>query len=63
MTEPDYNMMSNSELLTYVRQHPEDNEAFYAFVDRKRAASPNAVPMTVEQAEIELEQRINQRSQ
>nr|WP_190691733.1 hypothetical protein [Nostoc sp. FACHB-110] len=51
--------MSDGELLAYVKQHPEDNEALYAYVDRKRAGS-NAVPITLEQAEIELKQRINQ---
>ncbi|MBE9053940.1 hypothetical protein IQ243_26785 [Nostocales cyanobacterium LEGE 11386] len=59
MTKNEYNAMSDVDLLAYVKQHPEDKEAFYAYVDRKRATS-NAVPMTLEQAEIELQRRINQ---
>ena len=54
MTTLDYSAMSDNDLLTYVKQHPEDNEAFYAYVDRKRAASVHATPMTLEEAEIEL---------
>ena len=60
MTKIDYKAMSDSDLLAYVKQHPEDQEAFYIYVDRKRTGS-NAVPMTIEQAEIELEKRINQK--
>ena len=60
MTTLDYSAMSDSDLLAYVKQHPEDNEAFYTYVDRKRAASGNATPMTLEQAEIELQRRVNQ---
>ena len=60
MTILDYSAMSDSDLLTYVKQHPEDNEAFYAYVDRKRAVSTNATPMTLEEAEIELQRRVSQ---
>ncbi|WP_193200462.1 DUF6887 family protein [Nostoc sp. MG11] len=59
MTQVNYKTMSDIDLLAYVKQHPEDQEAFYVYVDRKRAAS-NAVPMTLEQAEIELQRRVNQ---
>jgi hypothetical protein len=58
MNQLNYQTMSDAELLTYVRQHPEDKQAFYVYVDRKRAASPQAVPMTVEDALSELEERI-----
>ena len=61
MTSFDYSTMSDNDLLAYVKQHPEDNEAFYAYVDRKRADNANATPMTLEQAEIELQKRVNQR--
>ena len=60
MTKIDYKAMSDSDLLAYVKQHPEDQEAFYAYVDRKQAVS-NAVTMTIEQAEIKLQKRINQK--
>jgi hypothetical protein len=59
MTKMNYKTMSDVDLLAYVKQHPQDNEAFYTFIDRKRANS-NTVPMTIEQAEIELERRFAQ---
>ena len=60
MTSLDYRTMSDNDLLAYVKQHPEDNEAFYTYVDRKRLLNTNATPMTLEQAEIELQRRIKQ---
>jgi len=60
MTTLDYSAMSDNDLLAYVKRHPEDNEAFYAYVDRKRATSVNVTPMTLEQAEIELQRRVSQ---
>lgn len=60
MTTLDYSAMSDNDLLAYVKQHPEDNQAFYTYVDRKRAASVNATPMTLEQAEIEFQRRVHQ---
>ncbi|MDJ0616970.1 MAG: hypothetical protein QNJ63_09525 [Calothrix sp. MO_192.B10] len=58
MNQLNYQDMSDSELLTYVKQHPEDKQAFYVYVDRKRAASPQAVPMEVEDALFKLEEII-----
>lgn len=39
--KPDFQKMSMKELRTYVLEHREDDEAFYALVDRRRAANPN----------------------
>ncbi|MGB3649865.1 MAG: hypothetical protein WBA41_01455 [Rivularia sp. (in: cyanobacteria)] len=60
MNQLNYQTMSDAELLSYVREHPEDKQAFYTYVDRRRAASVNSVPMTIEEAEAELEKRIRQ---
>ncbi|MUG95327.1 hypothetical protein F7734_24360 [Scytonema sp. UIC 10036] len=60
MTKLNYNAMSDNDLLNYVKQHPEDNEAFYTYIDRKRAANPNPKPMSIEEAEAELQRRVSQ---
>ncbi len=41
--KPDFQSMSMKELRTYVLEHREDDEAFYALVDRRRAANPNPI--------------------
>ena len=58
MNPLNFEVMSDTELFAYIKQHPEDKQAFYVYVDRKRAASPQAVPMTVDDALSELEERI-----
>ena len=40
---PNFQEMSLKELRTYVLEHREDDQAFYALVDRTEAANPNAV--------------------
>jgi hypothetical protein len=60
MMQPNFNSMSDSELKSYILQNPDDIHAFYAYVDRMHAANPNPVLMTVEEAEVELERRIEQ---
>lgn len=60
MTQPNFESMSDNELKSYVLQNRDDIHAFYAYVDRMHAANPNPVLMTVEEAEIELERRIQQ---
>lgn len=35
--KPNFSEMSLKELRTYVIQHPDEDEAFYAFVDRSKA--------------------------
>lgn len=60
MSQLNYETMPDAELLNYVRQHPEDKQAFYTYVDRRRATSVESAPMSVEEAEAELERRICQ---
>lgn len=60
MNPLNFEVMSDTELLAYVRQHPEDDKAFYVYVDRKRAASPHAVPMKIDDALLQLEERIRE---
>ncbi len=52
--------MSDNDLLNYVKQHPEDREAFYTYIDKKRAANPNPKPMSIEEAKAELQRRVSQ---
>jgi hypothetical protein len=40
MNPLNFEVMSDTELLAYIRQYPEDKQAFYVYVDQKRAASP-----------------------
>ena len=42
MSKPHFNAMSEAELRAYVYQHRDDQEAFYAFVDRLQAKPPSA---------------------
>ncbi|KAF3888468.1 MULTISPECIES: DUF6887 family protein [Nostocales] len=60
MTKLNYNAISDNDLLNYVKQHSEDNEAFYTYIDSKRAAQPDPKPMSVEEAEAELQRRVGQ---
>jgi hypothetical protein len=65
--KPDFNAMTKAELRAYLIPHPNNREAFYAFVDRFTAdASPETFPMARSQDEIEavaklIEQRIEQK--
>jgi hypothetical protein len=52
MTKPNYDAMSKAELRAYVIAHQDDQEAFYAFVDRLTAKPPSAIypaDMTLEE--------------
>lgn len=53
--KPEFQNMSMKELRTYVLEHREDDEAFYALVDRREAANPNRIvyapPKTPEERE------------
>ncbi|MBN4005391.1 hypothetical protein [Nostoc sp. LPT] len=59
MTQPDYQAMSDKDLLAYVRSHPQNTEAFHAYMDRL-AARPGVVCTTDEEIQAELRKRINQ---
>ena len=58
----DFNAMTKAELRAYLIGHPNEREAFYAFVDRFTAdASPETIPMARSQSEIkEIEQKVEQ---
>lgn len=60
MTQPNFADMSDTELRAYVLQNPNNTEAFHAYVDRLHAANPNPTLMSIEEAEAELERRVNQ---
>ncbi|BAY92408.1 MULTISPECIES: DUF6887 family protein [unclassified Tolypothrix] len=60
MTQPNFADMTDAELRVYVLHNPNNTEAFYAYVDRLHAANPNPKLMSIEEAEAELEKRVNQ---
>jgi hypothetical protein len=54
-----FSAMSKSELRAYVIAHPEDKDAFHAFVDRFTAeASPETFDLPKSNAEIEEVERL-----
>ncbi|MFB2770229.1 hypothetical protein ACE1AT_13215 [Pelatocladus sp. BLCC-F211] len=60
--KPNFEQMSLDELKAYVLAHRDDDEAFSVYVSRKRAANPNAIPMTIEEAEADLQRRFGQQA-
>ena len=62
---PNFNKMTKRELRAYLVAHPNEREAFYAFVDRFTAdASPETFAMPQSQTEIEeIEKLIQQKVQ
>ncbi len=60
--KPDFKNMTRADLRAYIITHPDDKEAFYAFVDRFTAeASPET--FAVSQSQSELEKLIRQKVQ
>ncbi len=59
MTQDNFDKMSDTELLTYVRMHPNKTEAFHKYMDRFDAR-PGVLCTTDEEFEAELRKRINQ---
>jgi len=53
MTELNFEKMSRQELLAYVRQHPQNTEAFHKYMDML-AIAPGRVKITAEQIDTEL---------
>jgi hypothetical protein len=43
MNKPNFDAMTKAELRAYVIAHQDDQEAFYAFVDRLKAKPPSRV--------------------
>ncbi|BAY98846.1 hypothetical protein NIES37_28240 [Tolypothrix tenuis PCC 7101] len=62
MTQPNFQQMPLEQLRVYILEHRNDDEAFHVYIDRKRAQSSNHVPMTIEQAEAELQRRFGQQA-
>jgi hypothetical protein len=60
MTKPNFQQMSLEQLRAYILEHRNDDEAFHIYIDRRRAQSPKQVPMTIEEAEAELQRRFGQ---
>ncbi|MBH8564809.1 hypothetical protein I8748_21930 [Nostoc sp. CENA67] len=63
MTKPNFDAMSEAELRAYVYAHRDDQEAFYAFVDRLTVKPPTAVypadmtPEEIHQAVLDIIQQ------
>lgn len=60
-SKPLFQEMSSEELRAYVLSHRDDDEAFYAYVDRIKL-KPSVVCTTNEEIEAELHKRIEQQS-
>lgn len=57
MTESNFENATRQELLVYVRQNPQDTEAFHKYVDMLRA-TPGRVKISPDQIETELAKRL-----
>jgi hypothetical protein len=54
----DYKQLTEAELRNYVKQHPDDEDAFQHYLAIMRAKPNRVVVSTDEQLEIELRKRI-----
>ncbi|RUT08485.1 hypothetical protein DSM106972_016530 [Dulcicalothrix desertica PCC 7102] len=54
-----YEQLSESELRNYVKQHPDDEDAFQHYLAIMRAKPGRVVVSTDEQLEAELKKRLN----
>lgn len=59
MTQADYQSMDEKQLRNYVRNNPDDEEAFQYFLNIIRAKPGRVVVSTDEQFEAEMRKRIN----
>jgi hypothetical protein len=62
MNKPNFDTMNEAELRSYVYEHREDQEAFYAFVDRLQA-KPRGVVYPASMTPEEIQQVILERVQ
>ncbi|MEH2360569.1 DUF6887 family protein [Nostoc sp.] len=62
MTKPNFQQMPLEQLRAYILEHRNDDEAFHIYIDRRRAQSPKQVPMTIEEAEADLQRRFGQQA-
>ncbi|AKG21851.1 DUF6887 family protein [Calothrix sp. 336/3] len=61
MNQPNFDNMSDQELLTYVRNHPSDINAFHKYMDRLNAR-PGILCTTDEEFEAELRRRVQEKA-
>lgn len=59
MIRPNFDEMTREELLAYVRQHPQDTEAFHKYMDLL-AIAPGRIEISLEQLETELIKKLQQ---
>ncbi len=62
MSNTNYQQLTEVELKKYVKQHPEDEDAFQYFLAIMRAKPGRVVVSTEEQAVIEFQKRIQAES-
>ncbi|MUG94562.1 hypothetical protein F7734_20150 [Scytonema sp. UIC 10036] len=62
MTKPNFQEMTLKELKAYVLANRYDDEAFYTYMDKRRAGNPNPVMITIEEADAKLKRRFGQRA-
>ncbi|BDI18197.1 hypothetical protein ANSO36C_39990 [Nostoc cf. commune SO-36] len=62
MTKPNFQQMLLEQLRTYILEHRNDDDAFHIYIDRRRAQSPKQMPMTIEEAEADLQRRFGQQA-
>jgi hypothetical protein len=60
MTKPNFEEMPLTTLKAYILEHRNDDEAFQIYITRKRTQTPNLTPMTIEEAEAELQRQFGQ---
>lgn len=59
MTKPNYELMTEPELRDYVRRNPTDEDAFQYYLSIIRSR-PGVLCTTDEEADAEMERRVNQ---
>ncbi|MDY7008495.1 MAG: hypothetical protein SWX82_32385 [Cyanobacteriota bacterium] len=66
MIEPNFNSMNKTQLRAYIIAHPDDNKAFYTFVDRFTSEAPTEtfdIPKSiaeVEEVDILIRKKLEQ---
>ncbi len=58
MSEIDYRQLTEAELRSYVKQHPQDEDAFQHYLAIMRAKPNRVIVSTPEQLEAELRKRL-----
>ncbi|WGV24953.1 DUF6887 family protein [Halotia branconii] len=59
MTKPNYESMTEPELRDYIRRNPQDEDAFQHYLSIIRSR-PGVLRTTDEEADAEMEKRVNQ---